>query len=152
MALYYCGKPKYGWIWWNFKILRLLDTHNGYKTSKYVSKLQIPYHHPLNQWLQGATNGKILSMHTSTHFCTPLHAPLGTPPCTHLCNPPCTSAHPFSHPCTLLHLFTLPHAPFHAHTSMHESHWSGVPTTANQIIGFDQPNYHKIPIFFSTTS
>ena len=26
------------------------------------------------------------------------------------------------------------------HTSMHESHWLSVPTTANEIIGNDEPN------------
>ena len=71
---------------------------------------------------------------------------LYAPPCTsvHLCAPPCTPM------CTSVHL--------HAHlsaspcTSVHISDKLSVPTTANQIISIDQPNYHKILIFFPTTS
>ena len=47
-------KDKQGWA---FEILRLSTHYNGYKPLKLCLKLQIPYYHPLNQWLLGATNG-----------------------------------------------------------------------------------------------
>ena len=37
-------------------------------------------------------------------------------------------------------------------TTQHSSDWLIVPTTANQITGIEKPNYHKILIFFPTTS
>ena len=43
--------------WCAFHVLRLSNTYNGYNSSKYALKPQIPYYHPLNQWLLGATNG-----------------------------------------------------------------------------------------------
>ena len=74
--------------WWTFKILRLSTTHNGYKTSTF----QIPYHHPLSQWLLEATNGNDLyapSVHLPCTFSTPSaylpctsHAPPAYPLCT----------------------------------------------------------------------
>ena len=134
--------------WWSFECLRLSTNYNGYNSSKYSYKLQIPYYHPLNQWLLGATNGnqgqigwrcypiKTLhpSVHPSAHLCAPphtsahLHAPLRSP----LHTPPRTSVHP--------------HAPLCAHlraplrtppcTSTHDSDWLIVPTTTNHIPTF----------------
>ena len=49
-------KDKQGWA---FEILRLSTHYNGYKPLKICLKLQIPYYHPLNQWLLGATNARI---------------------------------------------------------------------------------------------
>ena len=43
--------------WSTFEGLRLSTNYNGYNSSKYALKLQIPYYHPLNEWLLGATNG-----------------------------------------------------------------------------------------------
>ena len=43
--------------WCTFEVLSLSNTYNGYNMSKYVSNFEIPYYHPLNQWLLGATNG-----------------------------------------------------------------------------------------------
>ena len=42
--------------WWTFEVLKLSITQNGYEL-KICIKLQIPYYHPLIQWLLGATNG-----------------------------------------------------------------------------------------------
>ena len=42
--------------WCTFNVLTLSTIYYGYKTSKICLKLQIPYYHPLNLWLQGATN------------------------------------------------------------------------------------------------
>ena len=61
---------------------------------KICFKLQIPYYHPLNQWLLGAT-----SANQGQTMMQTLH-----------------------------------------NTSMHGCHWLSVPTTANEIIGIDQPN------------
>ena len=38
-------------------VLSLSNTCSGYNMSKYASNFKIPYYHPLNQWLLGATNG-----------------------------------------------------------------------------------------------
>ena len=59
-------------------------------------------------------------MHTSMFLSAHLHASLYTPPCI---------------------------SGTFVHTSVHKSHWLSVPTTANQIISIDQPNYHKNPNF-----
>ena len=42
--------------WWTFEVLRLSINYNGYKLLKICLKLQIPYYHPINQWLLTATN------------------------------------------------------------------------------------------------
>ena len=65
----------------------------------------------------------------------PLHVP---PPCT-------PSAYPLRIP--------PPHTPSAYPLCVHEWIWLvNVPTTANQITGIEKANYHKILIFFPTTS
>ena len=66
-------------------VLRLSTTHNGYKTSKICLKLQIPYYHPLNLWLLGATNGNHGQTVMQPLCATAARATLARNPCA--CNP-----------------------------------------------------------------
>ena len=81
--------------WCTFKGLRLSITYKGYNTLKYASNIQVPYYHPLNLWLLGATN----SNHGQTALCTPPcpPCPLNTPPCP-LNAPLCAPLHPICTP------------------------------------------------------
>ena len=124
-------------------------------------KLQIPYYHPLNLWLLWATR-------------TPSTYPLRVPPPRNpsaypsmypLCIPPprTPSAYPLCIPPPRTPSCVPPPRtpsayPLHVpplRTPSHVPEWIwlvNVPTTANQITGIEKANYHKILIFFPTTS
>ena len=83
-------------------------------------------------------------MYPYTPLCSPLHTSYVHPMCT----PTCTIMHmPMHFPMQPLH--TPLHLPLCAPL---QSDWLRVLTTTNQTIFFEKPNYHKILIFFPTTS
>ena len=130
-------------------VLRLSTTHNGYKTSKICLKLQIPYYHPLNLWLLGATNGNhgqtvMQPLRATAARATLAHNPCAQPlratparnPCVQplratLARNPCARNPCARNPCATLcytDWLSVPTTPART-TLIGSSDWLGVPTT-----------------------
>ena len=98
----------------------------------------------------------------------PLHIPSAYPPCTPSAYPLCVPLHvppphtpsayppphtPSTYPSAYPFCIPPPHTPSAYPLRVPEWIWLvNVPTTANQITGIEKANYHKILIFFPTTS
>ena len=97
--------------WFNFSSSETINHLLYVKDLTICLKLQIPYYHPLNQWLLRATNGNPymhpyvqpyahLYMHPYMHPC--MH-PMCIPTCTPMCSPYAhPSVHPHVHCCNLI--------------------------------------------------
>ena len=122
-------------------VLRLSTTHNGYKTSKICLKLQIPYYHPLNLWLLGATNGNHgqtvmqplrATAARATLVRNPCAQPLRATPVRNPCTQPlCTQplrAQPLRATLCYTDWLSVPTTPART-TLIGSSDWLGVPTT-----------------------